>query len=178
MKRINLLPREPFFPLPISLQKKIVYPLILLILVYYSFNFYKYKKELDSVILNVSNLKMEIESMRKSITEKSVYLEKSNVIENEFLTIKEDYYLLKKNMLIKDIFERLTVVVPPNLWVTSISYSDNPENTINVTGKSFDKNEIFIFLNNCLNIGKNAELIGIDKESNNVYNFNIKIDGI
>lgn len=178
MKRINLLPKEPFFPLSISLQKKIVYPLILFILAYYSFNFYKYKKELDGVILNISNLKTEIESIKKSITEKNVYLEKSNVIEREFLTIKEDYDLLKKNMLIKDIFERLTVVVPPSLWVTSISYSDNPEKTININGKSFDKNAIFIFLNNCLNIGKNPELIGIDKESNNVYIFSIKIDGI
>lgn len=178
MKRINLIPKEPLFPLSIHTQKKIVYPVILTIISLYSFTFYKSYKELNNLNLVISNLKTEIDNIKKSLLEKNVYLERTTVIEKEFLTIKEDYDLLKKNMQIKHIFERLAEIVPQYMWVTSINYSDTPEKTVTISGKSFNKDAIFVFLNNCVNIGKKPELIGIDKENDNVYSFSLKIDGI
>ncbi|MCX7990691.1 MAG: PilN domain-containing protein [Proteobacteria bacterium] len=176
MKRINLIPKEPLFPLSESIQRKIVYPIILIIIIFYSLNFYRARKDLDSLNDTFNNLKVEIEAIKKSLTEKNLYLEKSSAIEKEFLTIKDDYYLLKKNIIIKDIFEKLTGIVPQQLWITAISYTEDSNRSVNINGKSFNKDAIFLLLNNCLIIGKNPELIGIDKEDGNVYSFSIRVD--
>lgn len=178
MKRINLVPKERFFPISEGVQRNVIYPLIFLIILFYGYNFYRSKKELDLLNLTIFNLKNEIENIKKTILEKNQYLEKSSVIEKEFLTIHEDYNVLKKDMRIKDIFEKLTEIVPHNLWITSISYSNLQQKSIYIDGKSYDKESIFIFLNNCIEIGKNPELINIDKEEKSVYRFNIKIEGI
>lgn len=177
MKRINLVPKEPLFPLSISHQKKIIYPLVLLIVVFYSYSFYKAKIELNKLNLTISNLKADIEQLKNTVTEKNIYLQKSINLEKEFLTIKEDYEILKKNMHIKNIIYELTGLVPSNLWLTSISYLSDSQKVITITGRSLKKEDIFLFLNNCSNIGKNPELIEINSEDNS-YIFSIKIEMI
>lgn len=176
MKRINLVPKEPMFPLSKTLQRRIVYPVILLIIAFHSNNFYKARKELININSQIAMTKTDIENIKKSITEKSGYLEKSSVIEKEFLAIQEDYNILKKNTSIKKVFESLTEIVPPNLWLTNINYQDNDDRFINLSGKSYNKEAIFLFLNNCSNIGNTPELISIDKEDENLYNFTMKIE--
>ncbi len=177
MKRINLIPEEPFFPLKIAYQRAIVYPLILVILVYYLFSFLEYKKELDNINNSIISTKTEIQNMKDSITKKTSYIEKASVLEKEFLSVKEDYEILKKNMHIKTILTYLTKITPENLWIISISYSADNDKIINILGRSLTKEEIFQFLSNCQNLARNTELIEINNEGN-FFNFHIKVDSV
>ncbi len=177
MKRINLIPREPLLPLKTTYQKSLTYPILLTIIVFYGLSFVKAKKELDSINRSILDTRSEIQNIKDIIIKKTSYLEKGSVLEREFLAVKEDYEVLKKNMAIKAVLGQLPNITPVNLWVVSISYSGESEKVINISGKALKKEEIFLFLSNCQSLGKNTELIEINKEGN-IFNFSIKVDSL
>ncbi len=177
MKRINLITPKRYFPVPLSLQKRIFTTLFLLLLAITSYRYYRLYTELKDTTTIVANLEADVTRLKQTLSEKRAIDEKAQYIEKEFADISADYNILKKNVIIKDIMAKLSDIVPESLWLTSIDFINEPEKKINVSGKSRDKDAIFSFLNNLSLIGKSVELTGMNREGENgSYSFQITLE--
>ena len=176
MKRINLITPKTYFPLDLSIQKKFVYILFSLFLIYFGLRgLYDYN-ELQSSKRDLLKINHEIGQLKLALSEKRSIDEKTTNIEKEFSSIAADYQILKKEVVIKDIFAMISKIIPANTWITSLEFQYYGEKSLLVKGKSLHKEEIFTFLKNSYSIGKNSELINMQADGVNTFNFEIKME--
>lgn len=128
------------------------------------YKYYNLYNELKNEMLNITSLEAEINKLKLLLSEKREFDEKAKFIEKEFADISTDYNILKKNLIIKDLMIKLSEIVPHNTWITSLDFVYEGEKRLNISGKSNNKEEVFTFLNNLVAVGKNAELIGMNRD--------------
>lgn len=122
-------------------------------------------------------LESDIAKLKQTLAEKRALEEKAKYIENEFANIKTDYDILRKNVIIKDIMFNLSELTPHNTWITSLNFSYDGEKKLNISGRSYNQDEIFTFLKNLSAIGKNPELIWMNRESEKgQFSFQITVE--
>lgn len=169
MKRINLITPKRYFPVPISLQKKVI---AVLFIIFFATNVIKYYfsyTELKNETNNIAILESDIAKLKQTLAKKRALDEKVSFIENEFANIKLDYDVLKKNVIIKDIMVNLSELTPHNTWITSLNFSYDGEKKLYIDGKSYNKDEVFTFLKNLSAIGRNQELSWLNRENEKGY---------
>jgi hypothetical protein len=176
MKRINLITTEACFTLDLSMQKKIIYILFFLFLVYSGLRGFYDHNELQSNKQDLLKINQEINQLKLTLSQKRSIDERSINVEKEFSSIASDYQIIKKDFVIRDVFAMISKIIPPNTWITSLEFRYYGEKSLLLRGKSLYKEEIFAFLKNSNSMGKNSELITIQADGVNAFNFEIKLE--
>lgn len=176
MKRINLITPRIYFPVELSVQKKIVYLLFLVFFAYTGLSAYFDYEKLKLGKIEIALINQEIRGLKQALSEKKSLEEKSSYIEKEFASIAADYQLLRKDIVIKDVFAVLSKVVPANTWITSLDFQYGGEKSLLLIGKSLNKEEVFTLMKNSAALGKNSELVTMQADANNSFNFEIKLE--
>jgi len=72
---------------------------------------------------------------------------------------------------------KLSELTPHNTWITSLDFSYDNEKKLNISGKSINKEEVFTFLNNLSSMGKNPEMIEMNREGDKgQFSFQITVE--
>lgn len=175
MKRINLISKKVYFPIPLMIQKRLVVILFLLLVFFTFARFYKLYKAINYEKRNIVAAESDIQRLKLALEEGRIIDEKAEVIEKEFSDITEDYSILKKNLIIKNVLVMLSENIPHNTWITTIDFFYDSEKKLIIQGNSVNKDEVFTFLNNLMKISKNAELLEMQLIGKN-FSFNILLE--
>gem|GEM_PF-3458923 len=177
MKRINLITPKQYFPVPILWQKRFVAVFFIIMLFLNAFKYYVTFTELKRETMNITSLETEINKLKQALIAKRAFNEKAQNIEKEFADVTADYNILKKNLIIKDVMLKLSELTPHNTWITSLDFSYDNEKKLNISGKSINKEEVFTFLNNLSSMGKNPEMIEMNREGDKgQFSFQITVE--
>lgn len=175
MKRINLISKKVYFPLPLMLQKRLA-TILFILLVFFTFaRFYKLYNAIKFEKGNIAAVEIDIQRLKLSLQEGRVIEEKDQIIEKEFSDIAADYSILKKNLVIKDVLLMLSENIPHNTWITNIDFFYDSDKKLIIQGNSVNKEEVFTFLNNLTKVSKNAELLDMQHLGEN-FSFNIVLE--
>lgn len=139
---INLLPaefRKAKTDLSWVVDRRIVWPTILLIVAILG-SFFAYLHIRDTI----TSLTEQLTSVKAEIERERPLLEKIKVLDEKLTIIGQKNKALKSIQVSKKrwviLFENISSVLPPNMWLTNLS--DEGSNTITMIGKTYDFSEV------------------------------------
>jgi hypothetical protein len=175
MKHINLISKEPFFPISVSLQKRIIFLIFVVFVVYNGLKVYYSFKMQRKLQEDIKILSLEKTRIKNLIDQNQQDVELRNSLEKEFSKDIDNALLVKKGAIL-NIFNHLSELTPDHVWITSLEIQYDNEKFLRIAGKSLNKKEIFIFMYNLKKKNNNVTLINIQSGDGHEYSFELRLD--
>jgi len=175
MKHINLVGKKSFFPISISLQKKIVLFVFVCFTIYSGFKIYYFFNTQEKLQKDITKLSMEITKLKNLINQNQQIIELRNSLEEEFSKDMDNALLVRKNAIL-NIFNQLSELTPENVWITSLEIQYDNEKYLRIAGKSLNKKEVFLFMDNLRKKNNNISLINIQSVNGYDYSFELRLE--
>ena len=178
---INLLPREyrkPVKDFSWITDRRVVWPTIALIaaLVSVTMLFSFIEETTSSLNQELERVKAEVERERPLLTKISDLEQKQGVINTKINALKS-IQVSKKRWVI--LFENVSSVLPPNMWLTSLNQLS--ENDLEMRGTTFDFSEVaeyMVKLEKQVSVNK-VSLVSISTtkvDGDEAYSFTLKVE--
>lgn len=175
MKHINLASKPSFFPISKKRQIRISVICFVFLFFYFSLKIAYLILKQKELTNELRILNSEINQIREMVNQNQQILDLKKNIEREF-SINIDKNIITNNSFVNDLFKSLSEITPENVWITSLEMKYDAERYLRISGRSKDKGDVFVFMENLKKRYNDVNLINMQAVENGIFSFNLRLE--